>query len=249
MGSVSHLHTGGNRTLGTTTTDIRRLPDWRSFEGVHARLVPASRLGPSRRAVDYVWEIAPGVFEVLCVPDGGGFRYLGSEQLRGLAPGPLAELRAAARRNSAAVPVDSVELHNRRAGEYQQLSGSSPFVAAKILDPAAAGLLPGGSGAGPVLVEPAASGSGEVALLAGIPSAYTLLVHRLRSLPEFVSAVDAMVTACRRSREVLPAPLSADLFLWRRGALHRITRVDAASGDILMDEPAELQDALADLAH
>ena len=58
----------------------------------------------------------------------------------------------------------------------------------------AAGLLPGGSGAGPVLVEPAASGSGEVALLAGIPSAYTLLVHRLRSLPEFVSAVDAMVT-------------------------------------------------------
>lgn len=40
MGSVSHLHTGGNRTLGTTTTDIRRLPDWRSFEGVHARLVP-----------------------------------------------------------------------------------------------------------------------------------------------------------------------------------------------------------------
>lgn len=223
MGSVSQLDAGRGRPG----------PDEALLARAHTRVVPAARLGPTGPAFSYAWRIADGLREVLCVPKpDGSLSYLGAAQLRGFGEAAVDRLRAAGRAHTAAAPIETVERRNRRTGEYLALSGSSPFIGSKIVDPVAmtAGHL---DTLDPSLPAP----DGSDWLLVGAPTAHLLLVHRPSSMRSFLTAMHAMAQDCQQLCAQRPAPISADLHLWRPEELCPIIRADPETGEPAVTDP------------
>ncbi|HOW93188.1 MAG TPA: hypothetical protein PLF91_01675 [Mycolicibacterium fallax] len=209
---------------------------------VHSRVVPAQRLTPMRASFSYAWPVGADMFEVLCVPEGDGVRYLSTDDVAGLSEARLDRLRRAGRRNTAAAPILSVERRNRRAGEFLLLRGEAPFIGSKILDPATmtdghlAELDPASAPLRP-----------DDWLLVGAPAATVLLVHRPTDVRTLVGAIDAMARECRRQRDRNAGPISTDLYLWRGGRLHRITKIDPDTDSPTVSDPEMLQTVLSRL--
>jgi hypothetical protein len=99
---------------------------------LRSRILSTDQVQSSGDMLSYAWPLADGLAEVLCLNFPDTVTYLRPEDVARRDPQRLLD---AARRNTAAEPIDAVHTQRFNGGQYQLLAGESVFVGSKIRNP------------------------------------------------------------------------------------------------------------------
>ncbi|SPM36832.1 Mycobacterium rhizamassiliense ORFan [Mycobacterium rhizamassiliense] len=197
---------------------------------VRARVVPGIDVEQAQGALSYAWPLADGLYEVLCLDFPDVISYLTTSQLQ---THDIDRLREAARRNTAAEPIEGAEAVEGDGVDVQWLHGASSFVASKILDLQA--LIP-------EYIPDASHG-----VVLGVPNRNHLFLHAVSTSKKMLASINTMSTVCPAFCKEYPGPINGDLYFWKDGVLQRISRQAPDTGQYYVEFSGAIGTTLAEL--